>query len=150
MPHLRSDYTERSDWYSLIEDAARDMGAGVEDGALTVSSGVLDRNIERISAAQQVRLPDIYAHTAPAAQRPAQPIAPSLLPGAKTLASETTADPLAAVKGSFLHRLLELFPQRSEQERQDIVARIGDEFTGLPDKEHHVQKAIRLLSLIHI
>lgn len=100
-------------WYDLIREGALRAGAAVgPDGVLRHGFGIWPEPAGAMPAplTDSPTVPDWLRQPAPDAPRPAQPLSPSQLGGAKVLGGEGAGDPAAMQRGTWLHLLLEHLP----------------------------------------
>ena len=102
-------------WYRLVERGMRAAGAEpTEGGRLRLANGEWPADLPSAAALAQASppLPDWAKHPAPDAARPAQPLSPSSLGGAKALAGESLSldEEAAKARGTAVHLLLEHLP----------------------------------------
>lgn len=99
-------------WYRLVEQGM--LAAGAErtaDGVMRHAFGVWPETMENTPVARSVaELPDWALTLAAVPARPAQPISPSSLGGAKALAGDGLDEDSAKTRGTALHLLLEHLP----------------------------------------
>ena len=134
------------DWYSLISNAALSIGAKNLDGNLIISSGQRQPRADMDQAQIKVEMPELFKNPILALRSRSQPISPSQLSGAKTLSSETEADADAAIRGTFLHRLLEILAANQHLNDQQIFARLHQEFPELSNAKDIFDKAKRIIA----
>lgn len=102
-------------WYDLIRDGAARMGASAGlEGRLVYQTGDWPEGksgSDMAEMAHETALPDWLRQPAPEPQRPAKPLSPSALGGAKVLFGEGEGEPeMAKDRGTALHLLLEHLP----------------------------------------
>ena len=113
-------------WYRLVEQGV--VAAGAErlvDGVLRHHFGVWPDPMEPpLEPTQLEALPDWAMTQAAIPARPAQPISPSALGGAKALFGEGLDEDRAMVRGTMLHLLLEHLPNYATIDRDTVAERL--------------------------
>ena len=113
-------------WYRLVEKAMSGLGAEqVKDGVRRWANGEWPtaRAVHAAPVTENLSLPDWTGATATAAPRPAQPLSPSDLGGAKALPGETrtATEEQAKARGTAIHLLLEHLPQHAADQWHTIA-----------------------------
>lgn len=125
-------------WYDLVREGLLKAGAvEVRDpdfdgtGILRHASGRWPEpavQVEPTAPEAVVTLPDWIVQRPAAPQTPENPLSPSGLGGAKALGGDAGYDPdRAMLRGTVLHRLLELLPQWPEDDWPHLLQAIRDE-----------------------
>ena len=119
-------------WFELVESAMQKSGAAADDfptgPGLRLEHGNWDtaHMAERPPEAQTPEpIPDLYLKSAPAHPAPAKTLSPSDLGGAKALPGDDALDKdLALIRGTRLHRLLEVLPDVPEADWAGVADRL--------------------------
>ncbi len=132
---------EGGDWWQRVEAAMQADGAAPLDTptgpGLRLSHGPWPAHIAQSGADKtsiETTLPELFHRPAPTPVRPATPLSPSDLGGAKALPGDGRDPDIATDYGTLVHRLLEDLPLLSAAE-QDAAARAILSASDLPDDE---------------
>jgi ATP-dependent helicase/nuclease subunit A len=131
-------------WYQLAEDGLRKAGAGQVNnpdfdgsGILRYETGHWPEPAAPADAAQDQALepvPDWVRTNPPPRPEADRPLSPSQLGGAKAIAGAEGEDQeRAMLRGTVLHRLLELLPHWQAEDQGDLIAAILAETRGLAE-----------------
>ena len=121
------DDAETVVWYRLIQEAMIAAGATARaDGGLTLAEGEWPANAVAVpkSKAENPVLPGWVSTPAAVENRPAQPLSPSNLGGAKALPGDSTSDDdnrASMDRGTRLHLLLEHLPNHAPADWPQIA-----------------------------
>ncbi|HQU68889.1 MAG TPA: double-strand break repair helicase AddA [Albidovulum sp.] len=131
-------------WYQLAEDGLRKAGAAEVIAPGFDGAAILRHEtghwpdpagpVARVQEQAAEVLPDWVRANPPPRPEAERPLSPSQLGGAKALAGAEGDDPeRAMLRGTVLHRLLELLPHWQGDERGELIAAILDETRGLAE-----------------
>ena len=135
-------------WYRLVERAMVARGAEtIVGGVLRLANGDWPTPIPNSIASKDVEaaLPAWAKAPAPEAQRPAQPLSPSDLGGAKALPGESLAltEDQAKARGTAVHLLLEHLPAFAPQDWPSAAASLIPDAALCSDTLHEAQRLLQ-------
>ena len=137
---------DEDDWYGLISNGFDQLGAATQKDVRILSSGERATSAIESEADEASELPKFYLEKPPAGDRKPTPLAPSELSGDKVVPGGTPNDGLAALRGDYLHHLLDLLPKNPVHKHERIKARLRIRFSQIKNYQEIETRAEEVIA----
>ena len=137
---------DETDWYGLISHGFDQLGAIQTGDTRILRNGDRVEQSDDVSVKDAIEMPAYFHHKAPNTVRKSGTISPSNLPGEKSIQGAQKDDGLAAVRGDYMHHLLDLLSKNPDSVHDRIKERLRRKFPEIENGKEIEEQAENLLA----